>query len=106
MLTVPVRDLPDQVLDLTLDGEIHRLRLRWTDRTASWVMDWLGQDDAPRVTGLRVSLGLEHLRQFPGRGLPPGELWAADPSGNLQGITRQDLPEGRVQLVYVPEAEV
>lgn len=104
-VVVPVAVLPALTEEVTLDGIPLRLGLAWNDRAAHWSLSFFDRDGNPLVEGIRVVPYYELIRQFPGRGLPPGELVAMDPSLQLRTIGRDDLGTV-VQFVYTPEAEL
>lgn len=96
--------IPD--LRVLLDGTFYRFDFSWNETEGYWAVT-LSQDDAsPLFQGLRLTLGVNMLRQFVDEAFPPGALVLVDTSG--QGIEpgRDDLSNGRVRVVYRTAAEV
>lgn len=106
MIQIPFSEFPHFSQDVSLDGLAYRFVFLWNTRAGHWAMSVYDLQENPLVIGIPVALDMEILRQYPSRGLPPGEIRAVDPSGKLQIIGREDLAAGRVLLIYTPEAEV
>lgn len=104
MQVIPIATLPALAAEVTLDGIPFRITLAYNFRGLYWTLSIYDRDRAPLVQGIKLVPEYELLRQFPGRGLPPGQLitFAADGS---QVIGEADLGT-KFPLVYVPEAEV
>ena len=98
--------LPAFTQTLTLDGALYRFSFAWNYRAGYWSMSVLDAGGTPLVQGLRIVLNLDLFRQFPGRGLPPGALYAVDPSDTISNPAFDDLSAGRVILVYLTEADL
>ncbi len=105
MQAIPFATLPAFTQTVNLDGQVYRLSFAWNYRGNYWSMSFLDAAGAPLVQGIRIVLNLDLLRQYPGRGLPPGILYAIDPSDTISEIAFDDLSSGRVTLVYLTEAE-
>lgn len=105
MVTIPFTIFPAITEEVTLDGVPYRFSFAWNFRGTYWSLSILDRDFNELVSGVKVVLDYELIRQFPSRGLPPGELWAVDPAGILQDISQADLG-AVVEMVYITEAEV
>lgn len=106
MLAIPFSTLPAFTETVTLDGALYRLSFAWNYRASYWSMSILDAAGAPLIQGLRIVLNLDLFRQFPGRSLPPGALYAVDPSDTITDPAFDDLSAGRVTLVYLTEADL
>jgi hypothetical protein len=106
VIVLPFTEFPFFTQDVTLDGVPYRFSFLWNTRASRWTVSIYDTSDVPIVEGIPVALDQELIRQYPGRAVPPGELWAIDATGALATIGRNDLALGLVQLVYVTEAEV
>lgn len=106
MQTLPFSESPFFTEDLILDGTTYRLSFLWNTRAARWSLSLFDASAQALVEGIAVVLDQELLEQYPTQGLPPGQLYAVDASGQLQTIGRDDFTLERVSLVYVPEEEV
>ena len=106
MLAIPFSTLPAFTQTVTLDGSVYRLSFAWNYRAGYWSMSILDAGGIPLIQGLRIVLNLDLFRQFPGRGLPPGVLYAVDPSDTISDPAFDDISAGRVILVYLTEADL
>jgi hypothetical protein len=102
---LPITDFASYSEEITLDGTPYRFRLDWNVRREFWSMSVLTADLVPLVSGIKLVLGYQLFDQYPGSGLPPGELYAVDMTDEQVKITRDNLLE-EVKLVYIAEAEV
>jgi len=110
MVTIPFVDSADFSIEVTLDNTPFNLRFIWNSRgddlyTGFWAMDFADRDQLDIVTGQRLVIQGEYLRQFPGRGLPLGAMSSFDPTGSTAPIEQDDFLNERVSLVYITEAE-
>jgi len=106
MVTIPWFDLAFFTEDVTLDDTPYVMTMRWNSRGAFWTTGFADFDQNDILTGRKLVLGGEILRQHTGVGLPPGMMFAKDETGNAAPIAQGDFLSGRVKLVYVTEAEV
>jgi hypothetical protein len=88
-----------------LDGRTFGLEFRWNERDASWYLSLRDADDAPLLSGLRVTVGHLYLSRFRLLGLPKGELEFVDTTGQDEDPGFTDLGS-RVVLLYTPYAEI
>lgn len=101
MITLPTRtDLVRYAFEIDLEGTTFAFEFYWSDRAASWFFTLSDVDGNALVSGRRVSLGIPLLARFANPGLPLGDIWAFDTSGQDAEPGINDLG-GRVQLVYV-----
>jgi hypothetical protein len=106
MLVLPFAEFPFFTEEVTLDGVTYRLAFLWNTRASLWTVSFYDTTEAPIAEGLPITLDQEILGQYPTLGLPPGRLWAVDPSDTLHTIGRDDIAKGLVQIIYTPAAEV
>lgn len=106
MLRIAFAEYPAFSQTVVLDGTAYRLRFQWNTRGQYWAMDLATQDKTPIVTGIKLVLDYELIGAYHAIGTPPGELWALDSTEKLLRIGRDDIKDGPVKLVYIPEAEV
>jgi hypothetical protein len=79
---IPVRpSIPSSRRRVLLDGREYVIRLRWSMREEVWYLDLLDVDGEPLLLGRPLVANRKLLGQFRQTvaGLPPGEIFAADP---------------------------
>lgn len=106
MVTLPWQDSADFIEEITLDNVPYNFRFTFNSRGEFWTMDIDSRDQVEIISGVRLALDQELLRQHPGRSLPPGMMFPIDDTGNKNPIEQGDFLNGRVKLVYATEAEV
>ena len=108
MVTIPWFDSANFTQEVTLDNTPFNLRFAWISRTGAefWMMDILSIDNDELLTGRRLVIQGEYLRQHAGRNLPPGMMSAVDETGSTAPIEQDDFLNGRVNLVYSTESEI
>jgi hypothetical protein len=106
MLIIPWQDKPDFLEEVTIENVPYVLRFIFNSRGNFWTMDFLDRDQNDIINGVRLVLGEEFLRQHPDIGLPPGMMFVIDETGDTTPIEQNDFFSGRVNLMYVTEAEV
>ena len=105
MQTIPLRNLPEYTLDVTLEAVAYKFRVKWNYRGQYYTLEILTVEGDLLIGAMKLALNATLLRRHPGRGLPPGELTVIDSKGETRDITQNDLEE-RIALVYVTEAEL
>lgn len=110
MVTIPFVDSADFSIEVTLDNTPFNIRFIWNSRadflyTGFWTMSVADRDQVDIVTGQRLVIQGEYLRQFPGRGLPLGAMSSFDPTGSTAPIEQGDFLSERVFLLYMTAAE-
>jgi hypothetical protein len=105
MLTIPLRNLPSQVFDITLEGTAYKFRVKWNHRGQYYTLDISTKEDVIIIGGLKIALNARLLQRHPGIGLPPGEIIIVDSKGDTSVITQDNL-EDRVAMVYLTEADI
>ena len=89
-----------------LDGAWYTFRLVFNTRARRWTLDLENDDATPVITGIRVVDGVDLLAPHRWRpGVPPGQLFATDVTGQHTEPGRRDFA-GRIGLTYRPEADV
>lgn len=106
MVTIPFLDFPYFKIEVELDGTPYSLSFKWNSYGGFWSVGFKDIAQNELVNGIKLVLNYEHLKQFPDRGLPPGELWVIDPSSDTSKIQQYDFLNDRCFLNYVTEDEV
>lgn len=97
----------DPDLRIELDGTFYRFAFAWSTTGEHWTLDLKRADGSYLLRGLRITYGVNMLRQFVADDFPPGRLVCVDTTGQGDGGPgRLDLKRGRAQLVYLSAAEV
>lgn len=102
---IPLRNLAAYTFDVSLEGVAYKFRVKWNHRGQYYTLDILDKEESELVAGMKLALNAQLLRTHPGRGLPPGELFVIDVSGDTAVITQANI-EDRVELIYRTEAEL
>jgi hypothetical protein len=105
MQQLPFSAQPAFTQEVTLDAVPFRLATAWNGRANAYSLSFRDRDGNSLVEGIRLVPDYELILQFPGRGLPPGQLYLTDPKGLDDVINRADVPNV-IEPVYVTEAEV
>lgn len=111
-LVIPIARAADDAayFDLlaTLDGTLYTLEFRWNVRLGAWFMTVLdGEGTTPLLLGVRLVVDYPLAQNLVDR-TPPGYFLAVD-TGASDGFGIDpgfDDLGSRVQLWYVPEAEI
>jgi hypothetical protein len=106
MLVLPFSEAPAFSQEVTLDDVPYRFRFIWNTRFEFWSMSIFDREFTPIVQGIKVVLGYELISLYRGLPVPPGEIYTVDTTDEVVRIGRDDIPDGVVQLVYVPESEL
>lgn len=104
MVTIPFSSFTAFTEEIILDNTPYRFLFNWNTRGEYWTLSIADRDETPLVSGIKLVMDFELLGTFPGHGLPPGELYVIDPSGELAKAGRNDF-EDKVSLIYVEEDE-
>jgi hypothetical protein len=102
-------DTPSFTEKVTLDGTSYVLAFKWNSRYEFWTMSFLDNLRNELISGIKLVKSYELIRQYSGRGLPPGELYAFDVAGQESKRNRiqyQDFFNDIVRLTYFSEDEV
>jgi hypothetical protein len=99
------KGLPSFTEEVTLDGIVYTFEFSWNSRGGFWSMNILNRDQTQLVMGVRLVMFYGLIRKFVDRGLPNGELYVLDPSGNTDEIQQNDF-ETRLTLCYFDEDEI
>jgi hypothetical protein len=104
--TIPLRsDLQHYDMQVTLDGVIYTLELRWNRREGFWYMSLLLEDGTPLVLSLKLVLDHPLGCRCRDARRPPGALIAVDTSTQHLDPGLSDLGS-RVLLVYFEKVEL
>jgi hypothetical protein len=102
---IPFFDFASFSEEITLDGLIYRFRFDWNVRKEFWTLSMLNVNLDKIISGIKLVLDYNLFDQYPGRGLPPGQLFAVDTTDEQGKINRTNLLE-EVKLVYFTEDEI
>jgi len=102
---IPIRNFPEFTEDITLDGTAYKFRFKQNFRGQFDTLDVLTKEGVVLVAGMKLCLNTSLFKRHPGRGLPPGELFVVDLSGNNDVIEFEDF-DGRIVLFYYTEDEL
>lgn len=100
-LLMPIRsDLPSYEFQLDLEGSLYTFRFRFNRRMERWIMDVLDENDLPLILGTPLHIDWDLLRRFQNEGLPPGNFYLVDESGEGKPATRETMG-GDHKLFYI-----
>lgn len=99
------KNLPSFSQEVTLENIPYIFDFAWNARGEFWSMSIYNRDQQPLVYGVKVVLLYPLIGKFVGRNLPPGEIYALDPSDNTENIEQNDF-DSRLYLTYFTEEEV
>lgn len=98
-LTIPVRtDIYHYSQQVELDGELYTFTFSYNSRADSWSLDIGEERDV--IQGVRLTGGIDIMKQYHHLDVPPGELWCVDLDGLGREPTRS-LFGDRVVLQYI-----
>ena len=103
--SIPFSDLSNFSQEIAIDGLPYRFSFIWNERFSFWTMSILTRDLTKIISGIKLVLGYNLFDQYPGRGLPPGELYAVDMTESHEKINRTNILDD-VQLIYIEESEL
>jgi len=105
MVVLPFSNYPYFTQEVDLDGEQFRFTFDWNHRFQLYTMGIKDRKDTLLITGIAIVMGSGLIRQFPGRGLPAGDIIAVRESGALDDIANGELGS-TVQLLYLTETDL
>lgn len=91
--------------EVTIDDVTYRLDFIYNNRSGVWSMSVLDLDLNPIISGVALVLNYDLLAQFPGIGLPEGEMYAIDTTEKEEKIDRKNIGP-IITLIYLTEEEV
>jgi len=97
---IPVSEFPDFTESLILNGVSYNIGFTWNTRFEFWTMSIQDANGVELINGVKVVLNYELIASFPSRGLPDGEIWAIDLAGSNKPIGRDDLSNGRINIIF------
>ena len=104
-VVIPFKDFASFEQEVQLDGVPYRILIDYNVRFEYWTISFKDRNLNEIVSGIKLVLSYDLLDQYPGRGLPPGELFVIDTTGDIDKIDRYNIIE-KLALVYIPEDEV
>jgi hypothetical protein len=107
LLNIPIkRDAASWTQRMTLDGLSYTLDFAWNGREEAWYLGIYDATGAPLVLSRKIVTNrplLKRLRFI--TGLPAGELFASDPSGQIDAAGYDELGTA-VKLIYFERVEL
>ena len=105
MEIIPVFEYPAYSESVVLEGKPFRFSFSWNTRGEYWSLTLSDSQGGVLLDGLKLVLGFELINEYADGRLPQGALLAADTTGTLTRIGRDDLG-AKVKLFYIPAAEL
>ncbi|RKZ08924.1 hypothetical protein DRQ25_07850 [Candidatus Fermentibacteria bacterium] len=106
MVTIPMKDFSSFKQEITLDNVPYIFFFNWISRDGFYTFDMNDREGNTLIAGVKLLVDFEFISRYPDRGLPPGELYVIDQTGNSDRIGRYDFVNGRLSLIYITEEEV
>jgi hypothetical protein len=105
MISLPVLDANDSILEVDLEGDTYFLRMSWNSEGEFWVMSLEDYANNTLLAGVRVVPDVALLQMFHHLPVPPGEFWAVLMDDTRQDFLRTDFADGTAALIYVEAGE-
>ena len=109
MVIIPFQPFASFVEEITLDRVPYRLLFTWNTRGEYWNLIVRNRQDE-NLLSTKVVLGTPLLFQFPGRGLPSGDIVIVDLAPSRSQYNRIEYDdftgERGLQVAYAEEAEL
>jgi len=104
-VVIPFKDFASFEQEVQLDGVPYQILIDYNVLFGYWTISFKDRNLNEIVSGIKLVLNYNLFDQYPGRGLPPGELFVIDTTGNIDKIDRENVIE-KLALIYIPEDEV
>ena len=103
---IPLRALPSDTVQITLEQVPYLLRTRWSEREARWYMDLRTIEEEPIFLAQKLLPSVNLSGRWADERLPQeGDIWCIDLRGTtLTPYVFSDI-EDRLQLWYFTEEE-
>lgn len=98
---IPFINSPDFQFEVSLDGIVYLMRLRWNHIAAFWYMDLLTRARTPLVYGTKLTSECPLLAEQAGDLIPKGEFYVFGETTEFLSFVKQ-----QAQLVYFTESEM
>jgi hypothetical protein len=105
MIAIPLFDLASFTEEVILDDVPYRLTFQWNSRGEFWSMSISDSNNILLLSGIKLVINFELISEWHAIDLPAGELYIVDPTGSDAPIAFEDFGNGRLEIVYVSEAE-
>lgn len=102
MISIPVIDANDSVIEVEMDDAVYFVRMSWNSEAEFWV---LGLEDYAQneiLAGIRIVPDTPLLAMFRHLAVPPGEIYAVLLDETRSDLLRTDFVDGSAGLIYVP----
>ena len=106
MITIPLRAIADQSLDIDLDSRPFTMKFQWNFRGGYWTVEFWTREDVVIRGAIKVVPDYDlllHTRHI--AALPQGRMIVLDLTETGEPIAFADLGE-RLELQYITEAEL
>lgn len=101
VLLMPIRsDLPSYEFQIDLEGSLYTFRFKFNRRMERWSMDIADENGVALLVGIPLHIDLDLIRRFKNTGLPPGNFYLVDESGEGKPATRETMG-GDHKLFYI-----
>jgi hypothetical protein len=97
---IPFFDFSAFTQEISLDNVPYMLSFTWNNRGEFWAMSISDKEQNTLVAGIKLVIGIELLRKFPDRSLPPGRMFVFDVKEDESPIAYTDFINDRGALVY------
>ena len=105
MKTIPIQDAPAFTQNVSLDGTIYRLSLRFNWRGQFWSMGISNAAGVQIMSSVKLVVNYLLTEIYIQDGMPPGYFGVIDPTGIDGTVVDRDTLGDGVFLIYVTEAE-
>lgn len=100
LIIIPFFDFPAFTQEVSLDGTPYVISFTWNSRVEFWTMGITDKEENLLIGGIKLVLGMELLKKFPDKQLPPGRMFVFDVKGDESPIAYGDFINGRCDLIY------
>ena len=105
MKRIPIVDAPHQKFTVSLDKQSYQFMLWYNSREDRWYLSLTDAAGALIVSGIKLVVGNELIRQYDAYATPPGGLYVISTHSPYVEPTRAAFEDDRYELVYVTEEE-
>jgi hypothetical protein len=104
VISIPLLDENDQLLEADLDGEIYYIGFSWNEEAQRWTTSLRNLNRDILVSAIAVLPLWPLLRQYRTAALPPGEFVVACLPRTV--LTRDSFVDGTATLFYFDEQDM
>lgn len=103
---IPFAEFPSFTETISLDQTPYRFSFKWNYRGQFWSMGIATSEDVSIIDSIKVVMDIELIEVYALEAMPPGQMFSVSPNNTRFSIGRNDLNDGNIQIIYVPEDEV